>query len=1492
MADQRKPIDTYVPLSKPGTGSSEAPSKPTSMSWEDYARILAGMGLRVGGTTLGAMGGFALGGPIGAVVGGAAGGAGSEALVEKFLEPKHEISPGRVAVGGAMGAIPGSWMVRAGRPAISAAIGGGIGYGSTAANKLAEGEGLNKSLNPAEWSGSDYFGVGAGALTGGLFGRYLKGHGGPAEPGATPPPPPPSAPPQTEAAKDALLSTVGGSRDPISGVRVWPSNPKGPQPAMPAPKSQVKATVIPKVAADATLGTPEARFVEDVGSLVDRKVGPIVKQAEKGVKKNLKSVSEATLDTRPSTTIPTQPTTIGHVEQGVEEGSRFAVPDPSSAAPEDIGIGDLKAFAEPGAGPSEATQAALANPANQRMTTQRIVAARAAAKQAATKEAGADLADLRTVKADEAGNVSGGGTTKEAVDAAKVKAEQAASAQDELDRIKATLPVKEDPGSLTTPLSGVDPETGLPLRGSIRHIAEPTLDEEAAALGGGSNTTPTDPLKIAYTKREDVINAINRLGGHDKYDIARTPGGAFKIVEIPPLPPPPEPGAPAPVTPPPPAPTPKGPKPAGTITSGKVKLNETKAVSPPPLVAAPIVGTKAATIADTNVGADALEYLADAHGGDLPTDLNTQGNGTLPAEPTTTSPGVPIPEVTSGGLPASPAADIAANMDNPSPVAKLLAMPEANPSHPDHSVWQQLKAQVLSKGELDSGVPTIEPPPEPPLAPTPVPLKPKPKGPSGASGLRVGGKAKPAAPKAEVPIEAPVEVAPAKPAVKVKAPPPPDIESTVDVSNSKNAAHVRQKVLDHLEAQLVEAKVAEEARGTGSTDVKGVTTPPPPPRTIKVIIPGGMEMRIPQTSEAIQGVMERIRKSNPTPFEGIGGVSTKRPTTDQLIKSTVIPKPTWGKVEPHIPNEIPLEAAVPPVASELPPPSTPRLVKKGKVVDLPRQEAPLPKGAGVQPIGHGSIPEPIEPGSQVFPPVEGGDPAFAPARTAEEAGGEYDRIKNAIAEGKWVPEEVRASAGAEAADLSKADNLVKKGALNPNRERGAIGIMPAMRVAGGLSGAAVGATQTPDDPMKGAMIGGAVGVLAPSAVRALIGQVSRNPNATSTEVQSVGTKVKDAVTEFARMLPDWQRFSLLADTVNLPINVLVGPYGSALMGGIEHALSGLTQNGKLDPRGLAVVKDLLTTNKFGSGVVKAIRKGEAGRLIHDAAERTEGVMGQAGPKMFRDLVSSPGKAMAAGDISARNILMANGFTEAEARTMTLTAEPNTSWGQAIAKFKKGAQTKGGQKSIAVNLALPFYRTAVNQMERSLERTPIVGIFAQRAKDISERDPAAVQFAQQTIGGGVAGAAFLLGTSMPNTDPTNPTNKIVRKFINEIGGQYGTLVSMAFVSGQAYANGKSTLGAIKQRLTSGDLPLPSVQPINDASNLIQGLMGEKPMSLPGGVLPGIFRTDRPLSIGSLVQQMMADKQPTQGARPSTPTSSRPAASSGRRNIDEYIPVKPR
>ena len=403
-----------------------------------------------------------------------------------------------------------------------------------------------------------------------------------------------------------------------------------------------------------------------------------------------------------------------------------------------------------------------------------------------------------------------------------------------------------------------------------------------------------------------------------------------------------------------------------------------------------------------------------------------------------------------------------------------------------------------------------------------------------------------------------------------------------------------------------------------------------------------------------------------------------------------------------------------------------------------------------------------------------------------------------------------------------------------------------------ITGAGIGAG-TSEDPVTGAVVGGMIGLGAPSVLRAI-----NNARVTGSG-KGVVEKFNDQIDTFMRMLPDFQRFSYLSKPLPLFMNSVIGPWGAIVMHGLEDAVRG-------DKRGIDLLMLALNPKKFPKEYIKSFPK--AKELIHSAAERTEGVMGEIGPSWYRTVTTYPGVAMTAGDEAARVLAKMAGYTDDEARAMTLTSEPYTSVGVGISRLKKGAiNRETGKRTWLLDMNLPFYRTNMNQLEQGLERTPFVGIWMNK---YAKKVPAAwqQQLAQQVIGGSVGTVGYMIGEETPKEDA-----KYVLKFINNFGGQYGALASAGFMMGQASARGLSDWRALTAELTQA-LPMPSTQPITDVMQPLGAVTGFGPaptaqqrskgtwvgdIKVPSGFIPGILDPEDPLT-GLLVGAALPKETP--------------------------------
>lgn len=499
MADPKKPLPPIdfgdgehlkLAPANPQTEGFPVDPEAADLKWKTAA-LLTRLG---GGLASGVVGaipqpeiGFANTALAGAIGGGA------EAIAQMLEAPKgtsisdrfKNINKARVGTEAALSGVPMGKIYKAGQKALSIARGAGLAeLGNLARRKAATGEYAPHSLEEAAW---DVASTGLG----GAFGLIpMNVHSQPPSPSV----------PLEEAAKDAVLAYEGGHKNPVSGVRVWSGSPVGPKPGKVRP-----ANVNPEMTKE------DSNFLSGFESNLKNEINSITKAADKNTRRGLKDISQAAIDTRPTTTSPKQPLEVTSILES--PGAVVPNPEVNTAVEEALAAGrtpprdQVVARGVPGTGPSEATQTALARPANQRMTGMRIATARQAAKQAQTAE---NAINLKEMKADL------GGTDIPSIAAAEAKSAAARKAQTELDRLLGNLPVKQDPTYLSTPLSGVGPD-GLPLRGSIRHVAEDVEKEVGDALGGGSPTTPK-AYKTLSAAQDVVLGKENRNDWKVVYD--------------------------------------------------------------------------------------------------------------------------------------------------------------------------------------------------------------------------------------------------------------------------------------------------------------------------------------------------------------------------------------------------------------------------------------------------------------------------------------------------------------------------------------------------------------------------------------------------------------------------------------------------------------------------------------------------------------------------------------------------------------------------------------------------------------------------------------------------------------------------------------------------------------------------------------------------------------------------------------------------------------
>jgi hypothetical protein len=399
--------------------------------------------------------------------------------------------------------------------------------------------------------------------------------------------------------------------------------------------------------------------------------------------------------------------------------------------------------------------------------------------------------------------------------------------------------------------------------------------------------------------------------------------------------------------------------------------------------------------------------------------------------------------------------------------------------------------------------------------------------------------------------------------------------------------------------------------------------------------------------------------------------------------------------------------------------------------------------------------------------------------------------------------------GEEVSRLAEAVKRLKgeEGAINPE-----LAEMLAMRIAPGIGGAMAGSAVDDEDRLRGAVLGGAAGLVGPSAIKKVLGGMGA-PSATGAP-PSLGDR-----------LVNWQRFSLLSNPYNLMVNSLA-PTGGAAMGSVEQMLSGLVGKGLNRSRLAGKVADNLGTNVSEPDALQQGVKGlkaslnpgrfkpsaimedadDAKRLMREAEENRADMSMEGGTPRYIDRVMAvPAQIMTTGDLGARKGLMGAGWSEDLARAVTVTSEPRYALGKAIVNM---ARTGGN----VARFILPFSRTATNVVEGSLERTPLLGMMMQQSSTNPEAKAALSELvARQGMGGAVTLMAYQLGAEI---DPeTSKTYKLPLVVAN-MSGQYGALAAAAFAAGMAAQNGRADtfgdkVGTGASRLLQ-DLPLPTTE----------------------------------------------------------------------------------
>jgi hypothetical protein len=397
----------------------------------------------------------------------------------------------------------------------------------------------------------------------------------------------------------------------------------------------------------------------------------------------------------------------------------------------------------------------------------------------------------------------------------------------------------------------------------------------------------------------------------------------------------------------------------------------------------------------------------------------------------------------------------------------------------------------------------------------------------------------------------------------------------------------------------------------------------------------------------------------------------------------------------------------------------------------------------------------------------------------------------------------------------------------------------------GASGAATGAMLNQDDPLVGALVGAGLGAAVPSMLNGL--RALGISSETAPELPSVPhEKWREWGPTVMRLLPDYVRFNYLTSARGLPANAVVGPWGSAFMGAITKLASG-------DRRGWEALKQLTPRNTLKE-MYNA--RGEAMDLVarteaNDVLNRTE-LGSQTGaydamqhlPVSMRNTLRLPAYFMTSGDLGVRNILKKAGFSEDEAREITLTSEP-------VLPLLKSLVNLRGNSPLG-HILLPFVRTPANIVEQGGTQIPVLGSMVQgwRVKHGAQEIPKSEEVMKQAIGSLVFGLSYVAGYQM---SPENA--RMYRRYITNGAGQYGLMSSLGFAAGQSIQRGDK--GTTFRNELGQSFPLPSSEPITDAFDVAGKLWRGEEVNAP--------RTLKPAFVSEL-QELAGN-----GPKPAAPSS---------------------
>lgn len=271
-------------------------------------------------------------------------------------------------------------------------------------------------------------------------------------------------------------------------------------------------------------------------------------------------------------------------------------------------------------------------------------------------------------------------------------------------------------------------------------------------------------------------------------------------------------------------------------------------------------------------------------------------------------------------------------------------------------------------------------------------------------------------------------------------------------------------------------------------------------------------------------------------------------------------------------------------------------------------------------------------------------------------------------------------------------------------ESGAVNPALLARLAGTGVGAATGAAVDSDDPLRGALIGGGMG-LGATALPSLLRRVGDIPipgggpratpgvaGRTPTSGPAANPYLKPAPPGAARTdLPGdaWRFPSMLSGPITHAKNI-AGGTSAVHLRALEEAFGG-------NPKQAGKILQSFWSKQTAKDVRRAFKDPVAA-----GADVKRWVQGAKDVKGAKGIIS---RALIAPDFAARQALVRAGVNKDLARTLTFTSEPTTGIGQGFVKYINA--------NPVLKLGIPFPRIVVNLMERNAEMMPGLGIILQK-----------------------------------------------------------------------------------------------------------------------------------------------------------------------------------